>query len=134
VILDAYRALEGDERFRIFPSLRFDAFLTLLRHSRMIVGNSSAGIREAPIYGVPSVDIGARQRGRHDHPTIVHCGESTTEIRSGITRALGMQRGPSSLHFGRGDSARHFCELLAGEDIWALGADKVFRDVMFTSD
>ena len=40
------------------------------------------GIREAPIYGVPSVDIGSRQRGRAHHATIVHTGTSAEEMAS----------------------------------------------------
>jgi UDP-N-acetylglucosamine 2-epimerase (hydrolysing) len=133
-ILAAYRRLEGDPRYRVFPSLRFEAFLTLLHHARVLVGNSSAGIREAPIYGVPSVDVGPRQRDRHRHPTIVHTGTTAAEIAAAIDAALAMGRSEPSRHFGSGDSARHFCELLAGDDIWALGADKVFRDVSFTDD
>lgn len=132
-IIDAYRGLDR-ERFRVFPSLRFEAFLTLLHHARLLVGNSSAGIREAPIYGVPSVDVGPRQRDRHDHPTIVHTGTSTAEIAAGIDAALAMGRCEPSRHFGTGDSAGHFRELLAGDDIWALGADKVFRDLGATDD
>jgi UDP-N-acetylglucosamine 2-epimerase (hydrolysing) len=133
-IIDAYAALDDDPRFRVFPSLRFEAFLTLLHHARLLLGNSSAGIREAPIYGVPSVNVGSRQRDRHDHPTIVHTGATTGEIAAGIAAALALGRSEPSRHFGSGESARHFCELLSGDDIWALGADKVFRDVSFTDD
>lgn len=133
-ILRAYERLAGDERFRIFPSLRFEAFLTLLHHSKMLIGNSSAGIREAPIYGIPSVNIGTRQRGRHDHPTIIHTGDSPASIRAGIVAAELMPPGEKSLHFGRGDSSRHFCDLLGEDRIWALGADKVFRDLLFSTD
>lgn len=133
-ILRSYKRLAGDERFRIFPSLRFEAFLTLLHHSKMLIGNSSAGIREAPIYGIPSVNIGTRQRGRHDHPTIIHTGDSADSIRAGIAEAASMPLGEKSLHFGRGDSSRHFCDLLGDERIWALGEDKVFRDLLFNTD
>lgn len=133
-ILASYEALAGDPRFRVFPSLRFEAFLTLLRNSRMLVGNSSAGIREAPIYGVPSVDIGSRQRGRAHHPTIVHTGTSAAEIRGGIDDADGLERGVPSLRFGSGDSARRFAELLAADDIWDRGVDKVFRDLLSSED
>jgi UDP-N-acetylglucosamine 2-epimerase (hydrolysing) len=132
-ILARYDSLRGDPRFRVFPSLRFEAFLTLLRNARALVGNSSAGIREAPIYGVPSVDIGSRQRGRAQHPTIVHCGATVDEIDAALTRAELAQREPSR-HFGRGDSARRFAELLAGDEIWARGVDKVFRDLLSDDD
>jgi UDP-N-acetylglucosamine 2-epimerase (hydrolysing) len=133
-ILDAYKSLADDPRFRVFPSLRFEAFLTLLRHSRMLIGNSSAGVREAPIYGVPSVNIGSRQRGRHHHETIVHTGTTADEIAAGIAAAADMSPGEGSLHFGHGRSAAHFCDLLAGERIWQLGADKVFQDLLSSAD
>lgn len=133
-ILSAYERLGGNPRFRIFPSLRFEAFLTLLRHARLLIGNSSAGIREAPIYGIPSVDIGLRQRGRAIHPTIVHAGTSCADISAGILAATSLPAAAPNLHFGSGDSARRFCELLAGEEIWSRGVDKVFRDLLFSAD
>ena len=49
---------------RIFPSLRFEYFLTLLKHSEYIIGNSSAAIREAPFYGIPTINIGTRQNNK----------------------------------------------------------------------
>jgi UDP-N-acetylglucosamine 2-epimerase (hydrolysing) len=128
-ILEEYARLEGHPRFRIFPSVRFEAFLTLLRHARMMIGNSSAGIREAPIYGIPSVNIGGRQRDRHHHDGIVSCGTSLEEISSAIECAGRIRLSEPSLHFGQGDSAKRFAALLEGEAIWSLGADKVFRDL-----
>lgn len=133
-ILRHYKRLEGDPRFRVFPSLRFEAFLTLLHHSRLLIGNSSAGIREAPIYGIPSVNVGSRQRDRHHHPTILHTGVTADDIASGIATALELGRGEPSRHFGSGDSAARFADLLSDGGIWALGADKVFRDVLFHDD
>ncbi|MFZ0597346.1 MAG: UDP-N-acetylglucosamine 2-epimerase, partial [Flavobacterium sp.] len=61
-ILDAYEKLKENSRFRIFPSLRFEYFLMLLKNSQFIIGNSSAGIREAPYYGIPIINIGTRQQ------------------------------------------------------------------------
>jgi UDP-N-acetylglucosamine 2-epimerase (hydrolysing) len=128
-ILEEYDRLSDAARFRVFPSVRFEAFLTLLHHSRMLIGNSSAGIREAPIYGIPSVNIGDRQRDRHHHPTIISCGTSTAEIRSAIDAACTADRAEPNLHFGRGDSAARFADLLRGGAVWSLGSDKIFRDL-----
>lgn len=129
-IIEAYDRFADNDRFRVFPSLRFEAFLTLLRHARIVIGNSSAGIREAPVYGVPSVNIGSRQQGRHHHPTIVDTDSSAAGMAAGITAALKLPRGAPSTHFGRGDSARQFRELLAGADIWRRCVDKRFRDLV----
>ena len=72
LILKAYEALNGNPRFRVIPSLRFEYFLTLLKNSQFIIGNSSAGIREAPYYGIPIINIGTRQQNRAVHADILH--------------------------------------------------------------
>ncbi|MGG7033591.1 MAG: UDP-N-acetylglucosamine 2-epimerase [Flavobacterium sp.] len=72
VILKAYGRLKNNTRFRIFPSLRFEYFLTLLKNSQFIIGNSSAGVREAPYYGLPIINIGTRQQNRAIHADIIH--------------------------------------------------------------
>ena len=64
--------------------MRFEFFLTLLKHAKAIVGNSSAGIREAPVYGVPTVNIGTRQLNRFVYPSIVTVPEDTSRIRRGF--------------------------------------------------
>ncbi len=50
--------------FKKFKSLPYLMFLSLLKYSRVIVGNSSAGLVEAPLFGVPCVNVGTRQDGR----------------------------------------------------------------------
>jgi len=50
--------------FRIFKNLPYLTFISLMRVSSAIVGNSSCAIVEAPLFGVPAVNIGVRQKGR----------------------------------------------------------------------
>jgi UDP-N-acetylglucosamine 2-epimerase (hydrolysing) len=47
-----------------FPSIRFEYYLSLLKNSKSLIGNSSAGIREMPALGKPSINIGTRQKNR----------------------------------------------------------------------
>ncbi len=128
-ILDVYAAVQSDADLRIFPSVRFEAFLTLLHGAEVVVGNSSAGIREAPLYGVPTVNIGTRQRDRFHHPSIVSCGGSREEIEAALEAALALERTPSPEHFGRGDSAQCFAALLAEPTTWDIDLDKRFLDL-----
>jgi len=69
-IFDAYERIQGHERFHLYPSIRFEFFLSLLKHARFLIGNSSAGIREAPVYGLPCINIGTRQLNRFEHESI----------------------------------------------------------------
>ena len=51
-------------QFKVIPSMSFGRFSELLKNAACIVGNSSAGVREAPFLGVPSLDVGSRQSDR----------------------------------------------------------------------
>lgn len=128
-ILSAYKRLKDNSRFRIFPSIRFEYFLTLLKNADFMIGNSSAGIREAPAYGIPSVNIGSRQNKRSSASSIVNCGEETSEIRQSIAQVGEMQPQRTML-FGKGKSDRLFYEILKQEDVWRLPKQKEFKDLL----
>lgn len=126
-ILDQYARFEGNPHFRVFPSLRFEHFLVVLKNARSIVGNSSAGIREAPVYGVPTVNIGTRQENRFDYPSIVNVPVVNVE---GILSALAdlPSNVPPSHHFGSGDAAERFIAMLREPRFWAIPHQKQFVD------
>jgi len=127
LIIEGLRRWEGHPRLRVTPSIRFECFLTLLKHARAIVGNSSAGIREAPVYGVPTVNVGTRQMNRFSYPSIVNVPESKDAILAALRRLpAGV---PPSLHFGAGDSAARFLAALREPRFWATPRQKQFRDL-----
>lgn len=128
-ILNAYKSFDGHERFRVFPSLRFEYFLTLLKNCQFIIGNSSAGIREAPYYGIPIINIGTRQQNRAVHADILNVGYDAPSIRKALAMIDAHQVTPSLSDFGTGNSAKLFLESLQSVDIWQLNHQKQFRDI-----
>lgn len=128
VILKAYDELRGNTRFRLIPSMRFEYFLSLMKHSKLLVGNSSAGVREAPFYGVPSLNIGSRQHKRAFAPSIFHCDFSLSSLQAAMKKALSFERTPSS-SFGSGESARLFLQELRSETFWKTPRQKYFVDL-----
>lgn len=128
-IMEALEPLRNDARFRLLPSLRFEYFLTLLRHADFIIGNSSAGIREAPVYGVPTIDVGTRQQGRFSAPSILTARFDRHAIVQAIARASAMGPQPASHAFGRGDSCERFMRTIRSEGFWALAKQKTFVDL-----
>lgn len=50
-----------------------------------VLGNSSSGIVEAPFLGIPVVNIGNRQKGRHICKNVICCGISQQEIEKAIS-------------------------------------------------
>ena len=127
-IFEAYKRLKGNSRFRIFPSIRFEYFLTLLKKSQFMIGNSSAGIREAPYYHIPTVNIGSRQQNRSVHDDIIHCSYETKSITAAINAAKEITVAPAEESFGEGNSATMFLEALKKNDLWQLSNQKQFRD------
>ncbi|WP_373943531.1 UDP-N-acetylglucosamine 2-epimerase [Polaribacter sejongensis] len=111
-ILNAYKRLNNNVRFRIFPSIRFEYFLTLLKKSDFIIGNSSAGIREAPYYGIPTINIGTRQENRSLHNHIIHSNYECKSIFEAILKITKLKIIKSKPVFGFGNSAELFMQSL----------------------
>jgi UDP-N-acetylglucosamine 2-epimerase (hydrolysing) len=124
----ALSELENNSRFTIFPSLRFEYFLVLLKHCNFIIGNSSAGVREAPYYGVNSIDIGNRQLNRVKSESIIHTSYNKNDIISAIQKAKEKERNDQKLPFGKGQSDQLFIELLKSKILWAIPCQKQFKD------
>ncbi|MBI2055589.1 MAG: UDP-N-acetylglucosamine 2-epimerase (hydrolyzing) [Candidatus Sungbacteria bacterium] len=83
----------GIRRFRektMIPQIRFVIdidpwdFIALLRHARCLVGNSSAGMKEAGFFGVPVVNIGTRQHGRLRAENILDVGYDAAAIKGAV--------------------------------------------------
>jgi UDP-N-acetylglucosamine 2-epimerase (hydrolysing) len=126
-ILEAYDRFKGCETVRAFPSIPFESFLSLLEHSEFIMGNSSAGIREAGVYGVPAIDIGNRQQGRHERPSLFDVGHDIGTICAAIRRAEEMEVDPC-YHFGDGHASERFLTSLRDERFWEIPLQKHFVD------
>lgn len=71
-----------------FASLGKMRYLSVLQYVTAVVGNSSSGIIEVPTFGIPSLNIGNRQKGRIAAPSVIHCGTSEVEIATGLQKVL----------------------------------------------
>ncbi|MFI3239527.1 MAG: UDP-N-acetylglucosamine 2-epimerase [Bacteroidales bacterium] len=79
------------DRAVIFPSLGVQRYLSTLHYIAAVVGNSSSGIVEVPSIGIPSLDIGIRQRGRMAADSVVHCAATVEGIEYGLRQVLSEQ-------------------------------------------
>jgi len=128
-IFKAYEKLKGQKRFRVFPSIRFEYFLTLLKNSEFIIGNSSAGIREAPYYGIPTINIGTRQENRAIHSHIINTDYTKSEISSALNTNLdALKIKPEG--FGKGNSAALFVDNISKKEFWKVNKQKQFIDTL----
>ena len=129
VILNELKRFENNNNFRVFPSLRFEYFLTLLKNSDFIIGNSSAGIRESGVYGIPAIDIGTRQNGRYtenNKGNIQHVNENIVEILEALDAAPNYKL--KTFIFGDGNSTERFMNIIREEKFWSMKIQKHFVD------
>lgn len=128
-ILNEYEKINNNNKFRVFPSIRFEYFLTLLKNADFIIGNSSAGIRESGIYGIPAIDVGTRQNGRYDlniSKNVQHVFENKKDILNAINNVDKFMI--KNNIFGNGNSKEMFCNILESLDLRKIDIQKKFID------
>ena len=129
LIINEYKKIADNKRFKIFPSLRFEYFLTLLKSATFIIGNSSAGIREAPYYGIPIINIGTRQNNRSVHSDIINVSYETEAISEALITIDSFKIDTYNNDFGKGNSANLFLETLKNKTFWQINHQKQFKDI-----
>jgi len=73
---------------KAFASLGLKRYLSALQLVKAVVGNSSSGIIEVPSFGIPTLNIGDRQKGRLASKSVINCGTSKEEILKGLQTCL----------------------------------------------
>ncbi len=71
-----------------FTSLGLKRYLSALQYVCAVVGNSSSGIIEVPSFGISTLNIGDRQKGRMAADSVIHCGTTQEEIEKGLRYIL----------------------------------------------
>ena len=122
-------SLDHQGYFRVLPSMRFAHFSELMKNAAMMVGNSSAGVREAPFLGIPSIDIGTRQTNRASAPSIRALKASDGSGISEFIETNWGKRFPPHTAFGEGRAADRFVEVISDPDFWDRGLQKEFKDI-----
>lgn len=127
------RAIEHARKsmaLKVHLSMPRDLFLKRLLGVRVLLGNSSSGIIEAPFAGIASVNVGKRQRGRTvGGAGVLNCGESLAAIRTALKRAIDLQLSPSrDTPYGDGRAGEKIAMILGKQRQWASLRDKHFCD------
>lgn len=123
-ILSIYDEYRNNPRFRFYPSLRFEFFLSLLKHCDLLIGNSSAGVREAGIYGTPAIDVGVRQLGRYCLEEVPHLRHVLFNEEKILEALRTVERVAPSYHWGTGNAAKQFVEVISQSVFWESSLEK----------
>jgi GDP/UDP-N,N'-diacetylbacillosamine 2-epimerase (hydrolysing) len=85
-ILDQYASKNNN--FLLVDSLGMRRYLSALNSALFVIGNSSSGLIEVPSFGIPTINIGDRQKGRITGDTVINCEPVEAEIDKAINKAL----------------------------------------------
>jgi len=106
-VIDKYK-----DRVEIYPSVARTKFLQLLNRTKVLVGNSSSGLIEAPGFNLPFVNIGPRQTGREQAKNIINVDYNRKQIAKAISKTLGWRLKNLKNPYGDGKTAERVIKFL----------------------
>ena len=78
---------ECRENVAVYESLGMKRYLSAVKYCAMVIGNSSSGIMEVPVFGIPTINIGDRQKGRVQADSVINCQPDRADISKSIEMA-----------------------------------------------
>jgi UDP-N-acetylglucosamine 2-epimerase (hydrolysing) len=129
IIIKKIHELENNKNFRIFPSIRFLYFLTILKHAKFILGNSSAAVREAEVFGTPAINIGSRQKNRSRNKEIINVEPKKDLILNAIQNIENIRFDEKSFFGYVENTTEKFLNVLQNPLVWKISIQKQFIDI-----
>ncbi len=116
-MIEKIQEYESHSLLKTYASLPRNIFLSLMEHSHVMIGNSSAGLIESSSFHLPVVNIGTRQEGRLRGKNVIDVGTQKEDIKKGLDKALNDREFTSSLQtivnpYGDGNSAKRIVDYL----------------------
>ena len=106
-----------DSKSYIFDNLDRQDYLSILKNSLAILGNSSSALLEAPTYSIPALNIGRRQNNRLQGNNVMNCDNSYLSIKDGIKKIISKSFKNkifgTSNPYGDGKSSERIIEVLS---------------------
>ena len=124
-LLEGYASNQPSRALAI-PSLGQLRYLSAVKHSVAVIGNSSSGIIEVPSFKVPTVNIGERQLGRLAAESVISCAPNTDSISKAISEAIKGDYGQVVNPYGKGQASKAILDILISTDLSSM---KRFYDI-----
>lgn len=90
VIVEVINAFveKNKNRAVAFKSLGLVRYLSAMKYCGAVVGNSSSGILEVPSFGIPTLNIGDRQKGRIAVGSVYNCAPDFESVLAGLDKVM----------------------------------------------
>ena len=102
--LRAYRESNECKNVNFVKNLPPSQFVYLLNGAKSLIGNSSLGVRETAVIGMPVLNIGYRQKDRESHNNVIHCKWDSRAISSSFEKIKGLNRNVPDYKYGKGNT------------------------------
>lgn len=109
------RKLNENGKLKVIPSLGNRRYLSMMKQACCVVGNSSSGIIEAPALGVPVVNVGNRQKGRHLCNNVIQTDIKYELVREAVKRAMSTRITEPDTFWGDGHASERFIRIIEKE-------------------
>ena len=130
---------EGKKRknWLVVTSLGVVRYLSAMKYAKLVIGNSSSGIIETPSMGIPTINIGDRQKGRMMAESVISCLPIEKDIANSMNIALADDFQEASKHvyspFGNGNTTDQIiCYVLDYLNSKQENNEKHFYDIDFS--
>ena len=105
-----------NENIYVFDSLGVKKYLSAIKYAEFVLGNSSSGILEVPSFGIPTINVGDRQKGRIQAESIINCKPSKQDIIRAIDEAMNKEFREKAQKcvspYGKGNTAEKIVKIL----------------------
>lgn len=113
----AYREQQKPTNIRFFKNMEPHDFLRLIKNAKVLIGNSSVGIRESSFLGIPVVNIGSRQHGRQRAKSVIDCEYVQEDIEAAIKKHIAHGHYDSEFIYGDGEAGQKIADTLASIEL-----------------
>jgi len=106
----------GHSNVKVYDSLGVVRYLSVMKYSCMVIGNSSSGLLEAPSFHIPTINIGDRQRGRIRADSVINCSPDREAIITAMKKAVLMTEKGELAHmvnpYGDGNASEKIIQII----------------------
>lgn len=134
-VINKFMEREADKypNMKLVSSLGMKRYLSAVKYARFVMGNSSSGIIEVPSLGVPTINIGDRQKGRIMAESIISCEPECQSVQNAMERAMHMVCSTYKSPYGDGNTSEQIIRIL--KDFFGNGKinlKKKFYDIGYS--
>ena len=129
---------EGKKRdnWKVVTSLGVIRYLSALKYAKLCIGNSSSGLVEAPSLGIPTINIGDRQKGRIQPESVLNCapncGDICKVLEIGLSQEFQLKAKNNDNPFGDGTSSQRAIKIIIDYlQLCDRNNEKAFYDIEF---